>query len=81
MRGDVMQRQLRNAHPRRAKRQPVRRGSGPATRRYGATGDAQARHARYLALAREASLCGDAVEAENCLQHAEHYFRVMQGQG
>jgi hypothetical protein len=28
-------------------------------------------------LAREATLAGDTVEAENCYQHAEHYFRVM----
>jgi hypothetical protein len=30
-----------------------------------------------VALAREATLNGDPVEAENCYQHAEHYFRVM----
>ena len=29
-----------------------------------------------LALAREATLNGDTVEAENFYQHAEHYFRV-----
>ena len=32
---------------------------------------------RYVALAREASTCGDRVAAENLYQHAEHYFRVM----
>ncbi len=32
---------------------------------------------RYLALAREATLAGDPIEAENWYQHAEHYFRVM----
>jgi hypothetical protein len=35
------------------------------------------KHARYLMLAREAILAGDTIEAENCYQHAEHYFRVM----
>jgi hypothetical protein len=30
-----------------------------------------------VALAREATLNGDPVEAENFYQHAEHYFRVM----
>jgi hypothetical protein len=29
-----------------------------------------------MALAREATLNGDIIEAENCYQHAEHYFRV-----
>ena len=33
---------------------------------------------RYVALAREATLSDAVVEAENCYQHAEHYFRVMQ---
>jgi hypothetical protein len=37
------------------------------------------KHARFLVLAREATLAGDTIEAENCYQHAEHYFRVMQG--
>jgi hypothetical protein len=32
---------------------------------------------RYLALARAAASSGDAIEAENCYQHAEHYFRLM----
>jgi len=30
-----------------------------------------------LALAREATLNGDIIEAENCYQHAEHYFRLI----
>jgi hypothetical protein len=29
-----------------------------------------------LALAREANSNGDLIEAENCYQHAEHYFRL-----
>ena len=32
---------------------------------------------RYLALARAAASSGDAIEAENYYQHAEHYFRLM----
>jgi hypothetical protein len=31
---------------------------------------------RYVALAREAAIGGDAIAAENFYQHAEHYFRV-----
>ena len=40
-------------------------------------GNAQRKYERYLALAREATLSGDIIEAENCYQHAEHYFRVL----
>ena len=32
---------------------------------------------KYLALARDASSSGDRVKAENYLQHAEHYFRLI----
>jgi Domain of unknown function (DUF4167) len=44
-----------------------------------ATGPANIRtsYERYMALARAAVLAGDAVEAENYHQHAEHYFRLM----
>ena len=31
----------------------------------------------YTALARAATASGDAIESENCYQHAEHYFRHM----
>jgi hypothetical protein len=41
------------------------------------SGSAQRNYERYLALAREATLHGDTVEAENFYQHAEHYFRLM----
>lgn len=32
---------------------------------------------KYLQLARDANSSGDRVMAENYLQHAEHYFRIM----
>ncbi|WP_247884954.1 DUF4167 domain-containing protein, partial [Azospirillum formosense] len=32
---------------------------------------------KYRALARDASSSGDRVQAENYLQHAEHYFRII----
>lgn len=32
---------------------------------------------RYLAMARDATSQGDRVMAENCYQHAEHYFRLL----
>ncbi len=32
---------------------------------------------KYLALARDATVSGDRVMAENYLQHAEHYYRTL----
>lgn len=32
---------------------------------------------KYLALARDAASSGDRITAENYLQHAEHYFRII----
>lgn len=34
-------------------------------------------HEKYLTLARDANASGDRIAAENYLQHAEHYFRIM----
>ena len=57
-------------------------GSHPAfrTSRRGSArtvlGNAHRNYERYLQLAREATVNGDIIEAENCYQHAEHYFRV-----
>ena len=62
-----------------------RRWSGPArphaVRRAQYPGNARQRYEQYLVRAREAQVLGDVVEMENCYQHAEHYFRVMRGQG
>jgi Domain of unknown function (DUF4167) len=49
-----------------------------ATRRpQNGAGNARQNYERYLARAHEAQLAGDAVEMENCYQHADHYFRLM----
>ncbi len=40
-------------------------------------GNAQTVYERYQQLARDAGSAGDRVLAENYLQHAEHYFRVL----
>ena len=40
-------------------------------------GNAQTVYERYQQLARDASSAGDRVLAENYMQHAEHYFRVL----
>ena len=54
-----------------------RPNGGPRQQQSGSSGNASRNHARYLVLAREATRAGDTIEAENCYQHAEHYFRVM----
>jgi hypothetical protein len=36
---------------------------------------------KYLQLARDAGSQGDRVMAENYLQHAEHYYRILMAQG
>jgi hypothetical protein len=68
----------RNSNQRPQRRHaPSNRNNGAQQRRPNGSGDAHRNYERYLALAREAALQGDAIEAENCYQHAEHYFRVM----
>ena len=64
-----------NPNPRR------RNGPQKARGQQNSAGNARQQYARYLARAREANLAGDAVEMENCYQHAEHYLRVMRGAG
>jgi hypothetical protein len=44
-------------------------------------GTASQLYDKYLALARDANAGGDRVAAENYLQHAEHYYRVMLANG
>jgi hypothetical protein len=66
-----------NPRPQRRSRPSGRSHAGPRQHQNGATGNALRDHERYLTLAREAALAGDTIEAENCYQHAEHYFRVM----
>ena len=55
----------------RGKTSPLQRRNG------GSSGNSRQRYESYLARGREAELAGDAVEMENCYQHAEHYWRVM----
>src|SRR5579871_3656570 len=61
-----------------------RRGPNPLTRSYESNGpdvkirgNAQHIAEKYLQLARDAHTSGDPVGAENYLQHAEHYFRLI----
>ncbi|MDX2028213.1 MAG: DUF4167 domain-containing protein [Alphaproteobacteria bacterium] len=41
-------------------------------------GNAWQVHEKYQALARDATSSGDRVAAENYLQHAEHYYRIIE---
>jgi hypothetical protein len=63
-----------------------RREANPLTRSYDSRGpDVRVRGTalhvaeRYLQLARDANTASNPVAAENYLQHAEHYFRLMAG--
>ena len=65
-----------------------RREANPLTRSYNSRGPdvtvrGTALHVaeRYLQLARDANTANNPVAAENYLQHAEHYFRLMAGGG
>ncbi len=44
-------------------------------------GNANQVYEKYCQLARDASATGDRVAAENYLQHAEHYYRIMVANG
>ena len=61
-----------------------RKGGNPLTRTYDSSGPdvkirgtAQHIAEKYSALARDAQSAGDRVMAENYLQHAEHYYRII----
>ncbi|CAO3431717.1 DUF4167 domain-containing protein [Azospirillum argentinense] len=60
-----------------AQRQAVQ--GDPARAHQKLNGSAQQKHGQWLARAVDAERSGDAVEAETCRQHAEHWFRVANG--
>ena len=65
---------------RRPPRRPPNSRTSPANQqRQKGSGNAERNYERYVALAREAAVRGDDVEVQNCYQHAEHYFRTMNG--
>ena len=66
-------RQTRPGQPQRRNGAPQQR-TGPA--KAGGARNAAHSHLHFLNLAREAASRGDMIEAENCYQYAEHYFRV-----
>ena len=52
--------------------------NGPSVR---IRGNAYQVYEKYLALARDATASGDRITAENFMQHAEHYFRIINADG
>ncbi len=76
----------RGRMPNQQQQQPQRRGNGPSRNQtfdsngpsVRIRGSAHQVMEKYLALARDAAGQGDRVLAENYLQHAEHYFRIIQ---
>ena len=64
----------RNNKPHMSPRQQTFDSNGPDVR---VRGNAYQVLEKYLALARDASAAGDRISAENFLQHAEHYYRLI----
>jgi hypothetical protein len=76
---------MRDSSHRSARRRSSSRPSGSGFSVQRGNGDngaawAKRQYERYLALAQAALLSGDAIEAQNFYQHAEHYYRTMRGQ-
>jgi hypothetical protein len=73
---------IRNGGQRPQRRRPPNGRPDAAQRqRQNGSSNAHRNYERYLAMAREAASSGDRVEMENCYQHAEHYFRVINDRG
>ncbi len=75
---------MRPGQNKRMRGRSNRKGPNPLTRTYESNGPdvkirgtAQHIAEKYLQLARDAHSSGDPVGAENYLQHAEHYFRLI----
>src|SRR4029434_10392153 len=75
---------MRNGQNKRMRGRNRSKGQNPLTRVYESNGPdvkirGTASHVadKYVQLARDAQASGDPVAAENCFQHAEHYFRLI----
>jgi len=75
---------MRQAQQSKRMRGRSRKGPNPLTRSYESNGpDVKIRGTalhiaeKYVQLARDAQSAGDRVQAENYLQHAEHYYRIV----
>ena len=75
---------MRHNQNRRSRGRNNRKGPNPLTRSFESNGpDVKVRGTaahiadKYMTLARDAQSSGDTVAAENYLQHAEHYYRIV----
>ena len=75
---------MRHNQNRRSRGRNNRKGPNPLTRSFESNGpDVKVRGTavhiadKYMTLARDAQSSGDPVSAENYLQHAEHYNRIV----
>jgi len=75
---------MRHNQNRRSRGRNNRKGPNPLTRSFESNGpDVKVRGTaahiadKYMTLARDAQSSGDPVAAENYLQHAEHYYRIV----
>lgn len=75
---------MRQNHQNKRLRGRNRKGPNPLTRTYESNGpDVKVRGTalhiaeKYVALSRDAQASGDPVAAENYMQHAEHYYRII----
>ncbi|MEZ5840066.1 MAG: DUF4167 domain-containing protein [Hyphomicrobiales bacterium] len=75
---------MRQNHQNKRLRGRNRKGPNPLTRSYESNGpDVKVRGTalhiaeKYVALSRDAQASGDPVAAENYMQHAEHYYRII----
>lgn len=64
-------------HNLRGGKQGAKPSQAPARSRGEIIARARQSFERYTALARDAASAGNAIEAENFYQHAEHYLRTM----
>jgi hypothetical protein len=64
-------------HNARSGQQAARASQPPARSRGEVIARARQSFERYTALARDAASAGNAIDAENFYQHAEHYLRTM----
>lgn len=75
---------MRQGQPNKRMRGRGRKGPNPLSRTYESNGPdvkirGTAMHVaeKYVSLSRDAQATGDRIAAENYLQHAEHYFRII----
>ncbi len=77
-----------NANNRRSRGRGGRKSGNPRNQTFDSNGpgarvrgNASQIYEKYQQLARDAASSGDRIASENYLQHAEHYFRVMNANG